>query len=299
VDDFENDENVRNPRLVREGTDWLLGAVLGSFGPGFKMFMVGNIFARNSILAGLMAMKDGKGKDRYTSRVYRALDESGQPIWPELWPVHRLEEKKRLMGEVRFNREMMNLVADETGAIRPGWFEYYSPEEIEGKSLRIASFLDPSATSGEMSDFKAIVTVGLDEESLVHFVLHAWIRRATIRQMLDAAHAIHREYGGAFGVEVNMLEDFLLAAFEEYAREAGSWLPITGVRHTTGKEARILGAVAPLMEFGRLKFRRGHSDMDILVEQTLYLGDRTVNDDGPDALAGALSMLSTRGPKIW
>lgn len=299
VDDFENDRNVRNPRLVKEGLDWLLTAVLGSLAEPFQMFMVGNIFASRSILSRLMSMKDDTGAALYTSRVYRALDDRGEPLWPAAWSRERLMKRRRLMGAVRFNREMMNRVVDEDGPVRPGWFRYYHPRDIEGEDLAVASFLDPSAGSGKRGDFKALVTVGLDAAASVFYVLHAWIKRATIGEMLRACHAVHREYGGAFGAEVNMLEDFLLRAFEDYARQHNSWLPLTRVRHSTQKRARILGEIAPLLEFGRLRFQKGHSDQDVLIEQILYLDDGTVHDDGPDALAGALAMLREGGPNIF
>lgn len=51
VDDFENDENVRNPKRVKDGKDWLLKAVIGSLGEGFCFLMVGNLFHPKSVLA--------------------------------------------------------------------------------------------------------------------------------------------------------------------------------------------------------------------------------------------------------
>lgn len=51
VDDFENDINVRNATLVKEGKDWLLKAIIGSLGAGFVFLMVGNLFHPKSVLA--------------------------------------------------------------------------------------------------------------------------------------------------------------------------------------------------------------------------------------------------------
>lgn len=300
VDDFENDANVRNPKLVKEGMDWLLTALLGSLAEPYTFVMVGNLFAARSILARLMAEAGDDGKPLYPGRVYRAMDDDGNPLWPSVWSRERLERRRRQMGTVRFNREMMNMVVDEENPIRPEWFETYDPAAIEGKKLAVASFLDPSAKSGQANDYKAIVTVGLDMESSDFYVLHAWIRKATIVEMLDAAYSIHANYGGAFGVEVNMLEDFLMKAFDDYARERNAVLPITRVRHAADKEARMLGTLAPLLEFGRLKFRRGHSDQSLLVEQIQYITDPSVNDDGPDALEAAVSLLTGgSAPNIW
>ena len=45
-------------------------------------------------------------------------------------------------------------------------------------------------------------------------------------------------------------------------------------------------------------FEKGHSDQDLLVEQMVYILNKNVNDDGPDGLEGAVSMLQggTFGP---
>ena len=38
VDDYENDENVENPNLIKKGMKWLRNAVIGSLGEGFFAF---------------------------------------------------------------------------------------------------------------------------------------------------------------------------------------------------------------------------------------------------------------------
>lgn len=300
VDDFENDENVKNPKRVKAGLDWLLTAVLGSLASGFSMVMVGNIFAPRSVLSRLMNEKDEDGEPLYLSRIYEAHDKDGNPLWPEAWTKKRLEARRRQMGTVRFNREMMNRVIDEENPIKPEWFTFHVeiPKEVRAR-LIVASFLDPSAKFGMTNDFKAIITVGLDPVESVFYVLHAWIRRASINEMLDAALRIYKEFRGRFGIEVNMLEDFLTKAFEDYQRAKNTWLPLVQVRQTSDKIGRILGTVAPLLEFERLSFKRGHSDQDLLIEQIQYITDPNVNDDGPDALQGAISLLEGGGPNIW
>ncbi len=60
---------------------------------------------------------------------------------------------------------------------------------------------------------------------------------------------------------------------------------------STNKEARIIGTLSYLVEHQKLLFERGHSDQDLLIEQLIYILNRNINDDGPDALEGAVSML--------
>ncbi len=292
VDDFENDTNVKNPRLVKAGMDWLQKAVMGSMGDGYSFTMIGNIFAPKSILAQFMAAKDEDGPI-YISRIYSAIKDDGQPLWPEVWPLDRLEKKRRQMGTVNFNAEMLNRVGAEESPFQESWFSYI--ELLVKKNWRVASFLDPSAKSGMANDYKAIVTVGLDLEDMKFDCLHAWIRHATVNEMLRACYQINDEYGGSLGIETNMLEDFLREVFNNYAKERQRYLPLSEIHHSTNKEGRIITTLSYLIEFGKLRFVKGHSDQDLLVEQLIYIQDANVNDDGPDALEGAVSLVQGWG----
>lgn len=294
VDDFENDTNVQNPRLVEAGKDWLLKAVIGSLGAGYCFLMVGNIFHPKSILAQLMAAKDDNGEPLYISRIYRAIVDPGQPterpLWPQLWSMERLQAKRRIMGTVAFNAEMLNLAGAEESPFPEKWFKYYHREGLP-EGLLVATFVDPSAKNGEANDYKAIVTVGLDRQAMVFYVLHAWIRRASPAEMFAAAYQQVDTYGGVIGIEENMLKDFLHEAIKNYAEKAGRYLPWVPVHHATAKEARIIGTLSYLVEHGKLLFERGQSDQDLLIEQLVYILNRNVHDDGPDALEGAVKLL--------
>ena len=299
VDDFENDENVENPNLVKKGMAWLRKAVIGSLGSGFCFLMVGNIFHPKSVLAQFMSEKDEDGKPLYISRIYRAIIDPGKPtehsLWPELWPIERLRKKRRSMGSIAFNAEMMNLTGAENSPFPEAWFKYYERSHIEELQLIVATFVDPSAKSGEANDFKAIVTVGLHREKMMFYCLHAWIRHATPGEMLGASYNQVDQYGGQIGIEDNMLEDFLHEAIQNYAKEVGRYLPWRPAHHSTNKEARIIGTLSYLVEYGKLLFEKGHSDQDLLVEQLIYILNKNINDDGPDGLEGAVSMLQGAG----
>lgn len=297
VDDFENDVNVRNPRMVKEGKEWILKAVIGSLGEGFCFLMVGNLFHPKSILSQFIADKDEEGKQLYISKIYQAILDEGKPderpLWPELWSLERLKAKRRTMGSIAFSAEMMNRVGAEDSPFKEHWFKYYERSTIDISKLQAATFVDPSAKNGEANDYKAIITIGLDREQMKFYCLHAWIRHASPGEMFAGAYRQFDQYGGRVGIEDNMLEDFLHEAIFNYARDVGRYLPWQAVHHSTNKEARIVGTLSYLVEYGKLLFEKGQSDQDMLVEQLIYILNRNVNDDGPDALEGAVSMLQT------
>jgi hypothetical protein len=240
-------------------------------------------------------MKDEDGKPLYLSRVYRAWIDFGKPdqrpLWPAAWPPERLEKKRRSMGTVDFNAEMMNLTGAEGSPFPGEWFVYYEPEELNGRRLIQATFTDPSAKNGEANDFKAIVTVALDPAAMIFFVRHAWIRHSSPSEMFAAAYRQYDEYPGPVGIEENMLKDFLHEAIFNYAKEVKRYLPWQPVTHSTNKQARIIGTLSYLVEYGKLRFLKHQSDQDILVEQLVYILNKNVHDDGPDALEGAVKML--------
>ncbi len=302
ADDFENDENVENPTLVTKGKRWLTRAVIGSMGVGYTFLMIGNMFHPKSVLAQFIAEKDEDGKRLYISRIYDCWLDYGKsdqrPLWPALWPPERLNKKRRQMGSVDFNAEMRNLTGAEGSPFPEEWFVYYEPEEISGKTLFTATAVDPSAKSGEANDFKSIITVGLDRNTMIFYVLHAWIRHASPGDMFAAAYRQHDEYGGSVGIEENMFHDFLHEAILNYAKEVGRYLPWAPVLHSTNKEARIIGTLSYLVEYGKIRFCKHQSDQDRLVEQLIFILNKNINDDGPDALEEAVNMLQGAGTPI-
>jgi predicted phage terminase large subunit-like protein len=296
VDDFENDENVENPRLVKKGLKWLRQAVLGALAQGFTFVMVGNLFHARSVLSRLIAEKDESGQPLYTSRLYKAWLDYGtadqRPLWPGAWSAERLERLRRLMGTAAFMSEMMHQ-DNADGRIKPEWLRFSFAGDV--KEMRIATFVDPSATSSDKSDFKAVVTVGLIRETMEFHVLHAWIRRASFGEMFNAAYHQHELYGGQIGIEENMFKDLLHDAIAAESQRRGKYLPWIAIHHHANKLARISGTLAILAEHSKLFFRPGQSDQDALVEQLIYLENHTVPDDGPDALEGAVSLLQKHG----
>jgi hypothetical protein len=298
-DDMENDDNVENPRLVKKLISWIRGTVLGSMGKGYKAMLVGNLFHPRSAISQLIETKDEETNEPlYFSRVYDAILDEGtpfeRPLWEANWPMERLMKKKRDMGAFDFNREMRNKVAVDGSPFPEEQAQYYQPEELSGKTLITVTAVDPSAKAGENNDYRAVVTFSLDFSTMTFYCRHAWLKKKSIGEMFAAAYAQHDEYRSqSVEVEENMLKDFLHAAIQNYAKEVSRFLPWAPVQHNTNKEARIVGTCAYLWEFGKIKFIKGHSDQNRLVEQFVYLLTPSVNDDGPDSSEMAISKLQS------
>jgi len=229
----------------------------------------------------------------FERRIYRAVQEDGTSLWEARHPAARLAQQKQMMGSLAFNREKMNEPVPESGFFREEWIHYYHPNILKDRDLIVVGFFDPSLESGAAADYKAFITVGWDRGEMVFYVMDAFIQKTTLEQTLGAIFNRHREYGyQIFGVEDNLFQRLLLKEFERLGQERQQLLPVKGVTSRLAKETRV-ASLSPLLERGKIRFIRGHSDQELLVEQMLYFPSRTLHDDGPDALEGAIHLAQT------
>ena len=300
LDDVENDQQAKSPDLVKKLLSWITGAVYPAIEASGSLFWIGTILARKSALYTAIHSEEEPWK-HWTRRIYRALNENvgreseAHPamtsLWPSRHPVPTLLEQKRLMGSLAFNREKQNDPVDEEGFFQEAWFRFYHPADLSGKDLIVAGFFDPSIGTGETADYKAVLTVGLERREMIFYVLDAYIRRGTLDEALRAAFIRHEQWNyWLFGVEDNLFQRLLLREFDRLSKERGVVLPVRGVTARTAKETRI-SRLSALVERGQIRFCRGRGNQDLLLEQLLYFPAKTVHDDGPDALEGAVGLL--------
>jgi predicted phage terminase large subunit-like protein len=289
LDDLENDQNVRNPKIVQQILDWVKSAVYPSLDARGNLLIVGTILRWQSALH-LMLISSEEPYCHFARRIYRALQEDGSSLWEARHPAVRLRQQKQLMGTAAFNREKMNEPASEGGLFREEWIHYYHPDILKDRELVVVGFFDPSLETGAGADYKAVVTVGFDRREMVFYVMDAFIQKVSLDQTLRAIFNRHQGFGyQIFGVEDNLFQHLLLQEFDRLGKDLGILLPVKGVTHRVAKETRV-ASLSPLLERGKIRFIRGHSDQEVLVEQLLYFPSRTLHDDGPDALEGALHL---------
>ena len=297
LDDLENDQSARNPKRCEDLLRWIKGTVYNAIDPRGNLFIVGTLLSQKSALAIISQAKD-EPYCNWDRKVYRAITEDGQSLWPDKFSLELLEEQKVMMGTVAFNREKMNFPEDEDGYFKPEWFQYYTVDDLidaEGqpKTLLTVSWFDPSIETGSQHDFKAYVTVGYCQAENIFYVLDAYIKQVSIEIAVQASLAIHRIYNLLMlGVEANLFQRLLIKEFDAAAKNAGMPLPVRGIVNHLNKEVRVAG-LSPLVERGQIKFRAGHSDQDLLIEQLTYFPNRAFHDDGPDALEGAVRLATS------
>jgi predicted phage terminase large subunit-like protein len=287
LDDLENDLNVRNKDIVHQILEWITSAVYPAMESHGNLFIIGTILRRRSALD-VMLTSEEEPYCYFSRCIYRAITDEGKSLWEAKQPLAKLLRQKQLMGTRAFNQEKMNEPVHEAGVFRQEWIRYYHPDTLKDKELNIVGFFDPSMESGASSDYKAVLTVGLATQEMVFYVMDAFIQKTTLENTFRTIGNRFKEYGHQIiGVEDNLFQRLLLTEIDRLGKEIGLNIPVKGVTNRVAKEARII-SLSPLLERGKIRFIRGHSDQELLIEQLLYFPSKTINDDGPDALEGAV-----------
>lgn len=292
IDDLDDDELCRNPRRVRELTDWVKEALFGSLDVGRGRFiMVGNLISKTSVLANIC---DTKGV--HVSTVY-AVDHEGNPVWTEKWTKEEARLYAEFVGYRAWNKEMMHNPIVEGTVFRQEWIRWAKRPAWKDFS-ELVLYIDPSWKSKKTDDTKAAKLWGKVGTNLWH--LRAFVRKASIAELVRWCYDLY-EWSQNEGIairyfmEASFMQDIILDDFTTEGNIRGYQLPISGdVRKKPDKFQRI-EAISPLWERGFVYYdiaQKEDPDMQAGVEQTLaFEKGMAGNDDAPDADEGAIWML--------
>jgi len=300
IDDVERDTDATSPVTIKKFLKVIKEGLFPSLRPSkeSKFFIFGTIISKRSAL-GTILLSQEEPYCYWKRRIFKSIyfDELAneeRSLWEERFPLETLRKIKETIGSISFNKEYQNNPEDEgINPFQEQWFLYYDIKSVNVQRLIKAIFVDPSARSEKKNDYKAIITVGLDIETMIFYVLNSWIKRTSIGNMLQATFRLYREFlPMVVGFESNGFQALLKELYEQMEKEQKINLPLKLIEHTLPKELRIL-KTSPILERGKIKFlNNSQDDTKLLIEQMIFFPSTQVNDDGPDALAECVNILN-------
>lgn len=302
VDDCDTKKLSKNPQLVREACEWVLGDLMGCFdGPG-RFLLVNNRISKNSILARLQQkmVEEKPNHEKWWHIQVNALDEQGKPTWPEKYTVEEWQKVRNGTDSRSWQCEYMNNPIEEGTVFNEKWIKWgpmYKLSEYDD----LVVYVDPSFKDTVHSDFKAVKFWG--KKGTQYHLIDAWVRQASIAQMVrymyDLYERIPKGVIVRWYMESNFLQDMIFDAFEEEGELRRYQLPIVGDdRNKPDKYSRI-EATSPLYERGWITYneaKKNDPDFATAVEQLLAIEPGSKSpDDSPDADEGAIYKLNLSG----
>lgn len=308
IDDLENHTDT-NPVIASEKYRYVTEEAFGAFGPqGGLILWLGNLTNSSSALAEFVEKVDNEPDNAFVHyRLVKSEDEAGNSTWPAAYPNHVLAAKRQVMGRAGYERQYLMKPGIDGDVFKEGWLKFYNPfgastnytnsHELPtfGQNLLptwgalqgapIVSYCDPSLGGGESNDYKAILTVAFWGGR--YFILDCYMRKASILEMLAYQYELDRRFKTRQFMEKNFWQSIIWQYLPQVAAEKGYMLGIQGIDNRLKKEERIL-SLQPLFEWGHIYHCVQGQDWNIMKEQLIGFPNAGY-DDGPDALAGAIS----------
>lgn len=292
IDDLDDDELCRNPRRVREMTDWVKEALFGALDVGRGRFiMVGNLISKTSVLADIC-----KTKGVHVSEV-KAVDNEGNPTWREKWTKEEARAYQEFVGYRAWNKEMMHNPIIEGTVFKQEWIKY-AKRPTWREFDEFVLYIDPSWKSKKTNDTKAAKLWGKHKSQLWH--LRAFVRKASVAELVRWCYdlyewSLEKNIPIRFMMEASFMQDIILDDFTIEGTQRGYQLPITGDKRKKPDKFQRVEAISPLWERGFVYYdisQKDDPDMQAGIAQTLaFEKGMSGNDDAPDADEGAIWQL--------
>ena len=292
IDDLDDDELCRNPRRVREMTDWVKEALFGALDVGRGRFiMVGNLISKTSVLADIC-----KTKGVHVSEV-KAVDGEGNPTWCEKWTKEEARTYAEFVGYRAWEKEMMHNPIIEGTVFKQEWIKY-AKRPAWREFDEFVLYIDPSWKSKKSNDTKAAKLWGKYKSQLWH--LRAFVRKASVAELVRWCYdlyewSLEQNIPIRFMMEASFMQDIILDDFTIEGTQRGYQLPITGDKRKKPDKFQRVEAISPLWERGFVFYdatQKDDLDMQAGIAQTLaFEKGMSGNDDAPDADEGAIWQL--------
>lgn len=292
IDDLDDDELVESPARVSKLFDWVRSALFGTLDGGRgRFFMVGNLIAKNSVLA-----KWCEIKTVHVTRV-NIYDRAGRISWAAKWAHDEVKQLEAVAGYRAFQKEYMNNPIIEGAVFKNEWIRW-GKRPAWSKFSEIVLYIDPSFRGSTKNDYKAAKLWGKVGTTLYH--LRAFVRQCSVAEMVRWCYDLY-ELARAQGIavrwymEANFMQDTILDEFRREGELRGYQLPITGDKRKKPDKFQRVEAISPLWERGFVIYdesQRDDPDMLAGIDQTLaFEKGMRGHDDAPDADEGAIWIL--------
>lgn len=293
IDDFDTDEDCRNPDTVDKYWDWLEKAFYAtrSISNPLLVIFCGNIIAEYCTIKLAMERAD-------KSEIINIRDKSGKSTWPQKNTEKMID---RVLSKISYNSSQG---------------EYFNNPITKGKVFKhlnykkmpplnrykfFVAYTDPSYKSGKKNDYKATALIGkYKDEYHVRFVRCA---QTTTADMLDWQYEILKLVNGGvpvfFLIEWPWIDDTLKLEIVKANKRHNLTLPLKADERDKGdKFYRIESLLEPLNRNEKLWFDeklKTSQHMSHMQDQFLALSKTSsAHDDGPDCVEGGVWIVNSK-----
>lgn len=290
-DDFDTDEECRNPDIVKQKYDWVERAALGTRSISNPLLVIWNGNIISETCCTLMAMAKC---DYY--QIVNIRDKNGKSTWPSKNTEEMIDAALRNLSWAAIQGEYYNTPVTEGKVFKSLKYGKMRPLR-EYKFL--VSYTDPSYK--KRGDYKATMLIGRWKNE--YHVLKVFCAKTTTAEMLDWNYEIAKYVNGQvpvyYYIEWPWIDDMLKQDIQAAKKRHDISLNlIPDPRDKPDKYHRIESRLDPLNRNGELIFNEREKDTEHMKNcegQFLALSPTSrANDDAPDAVEGGVHVVDEK-----
>lgn len=305
VDDFDTDEDCRNPDTITKHWDWFQRALFFAVDTAepYLVIWLGNIIAEDC------CVKRAREYADYAETI-NIRDENGKSTWPQKNSEADIDYQLSKVSYEASQAEMFNNPMRQGQTFKEMTYGKCPPL----KQLQFAMvYADPSPSnkdkpsirSGAQNSCKAVVILGYLSPN--YYLYKCWVDTTTNSNFIDWLFAAKNYVGSNtqlyIFIENNTLqnphyEQVLLPLIFQKAKEYGTDLPITpDGTDKPDKWFRIEGTLEPIVRQGQLIFNETEKEnphMKRMEAQFKAASATSKTLDGPDSIQGGIKLIKDK-----
>jgi phage terminase large subunit-like protein len=241
------------------------------------------------------AKESGEPHDEWDILEYKAIavkDEKhrkeGEALWPEKFPLSKLQKKKKTMGSYEFSALYQQTPIDEENRkFKTDWFKYRQIGDILEKDTYNILTIDPRGKNDIKSgnDFIGLTLNLVDSEG--KWNLSSSRRKLSGTQLIDLMFSWWSKYNlKKIGIEDNQFTQGLMVSIEQEIEKRGVYLQIELLKHGGKQKELRVESLVPRYEYGGIfHMKKGEENLCADLEEELLMFPKAINDDASDSCA--------------
>lgn len=259
-----------------EQEDYFLRALVPMCKPDGQIVVTGTFVYEMDLIERLRANK------AYHVAEYPAIA-GGKALWPERWPIEKLLERKKEVGEYGFAREyLLERLSPGTQFFQKHMIKFYDPAKIPDRLARVMS-VDPALSlNGDATGIIITGTAGKEDGGKTFLLDYAKLRTDDVQAMVDEIFRLAQQHQITWAMfETIGFQKMLMHWVYDKMRELNYHFGVEEIRsHKATKETRIM-ALQPKIMAGTLLFHP-EAQRDVITELLAF--PHGLHDDLIDAL---------------
>lgn len=219
----------------------------------------------------------------------KAISDDGHALWPARYDIKALEDIQFDVGSRTWNALFQGEpMAPETQIIKREWIQYFDVLPI--RCYRGCG-IDTATSKKTTADYMSCVDAARDVAGYIN-IDNVFLDRLSVRSF--SQWLLNRHKGSQYSnvqIEDNNAGYAIRQDIELLSRELKIDIPIKGFTTSTDKVIRV-HEIAPLIENGTIKFKRGDKRVEALIDHLCEFPQGTIDDD-VDALYFAVKAVQS------